>query len=142
MTSSCGQEDRVSLASYNEPCETITHASVTKLSFGHFFVQSIKILKKQPNDNLLTLACVITLVHYSFINFVDLLEYVSFVHTWMYLPSWNYVCMITQFATVQLIHNFKPPRVSYHVYTTRVAPVPVQSLRVNTTTSGELTRDV
>ena len=29
------------------------------------FVQSIQILKKWPNDNLITLACVIALVYYS-----------------------------------------------------------------------------
>ena len=28
------------------------------------------------------------------LNLVDLLEYVTFVHTSMYLPSWNCVCMI------------------------------------------------
>ena len=47
------------VASYNE-----LEQLHIKLSFGHFFVQSIQILKKQPNDNL-TLACAITLVYCS-----------------------------------------------------------------------------
>ena len=33
------------VASYNELEQLATHASVIKLSFGRFFVQSIKILK-------------------------------------------------------------------------------------------------
>ena len=46
------------VASYNELEQLATHASVIKLSFGRFFVPSIQILKKRPNDNLITLACV------------------------------------------------------------------------------------
>ena len=53
------------VASYNELEQLATHASVIKLSFGRFFVQSNQMLKKRPNDNLIILACVIVLVHYS-----------------------------------------------------------------------------
>ena len=51
--------------SVEQATKAITHASVIKLSFGHFFVQSIQFLKKWPNDNLITLACVIALVYFS-----------------------------------------------------------------------------
>ena len=44
------------VASYNELEQLATHASVIKLSFSRFFVQSI--LKRRPNDNLIILACV------------------------------------------------------------------------------------
>ena len=46
------------VASYNELEQLAIHASVIKLSFGRFFVPSIHILKKRPNDNLITLACI------------------------------------------------------------------------------------
>ena len=46
------------VASYNEPEQLATHASVIKLSFGHFFCTVYSNSKKRPNDNLITLACV------------------------------------------------------------------------------------
>ena len=46
------------VASYNELEQLATHASVIILSFGCFYLNS----KRQPNDNLITLACVIALV--------------------------------------------------------------------------------
>ena len=63
LISSCGQEDRDFLASYNE-LEQL-HMQVLLNCYLAVFVQPIKILKERPDDNLITLACIIVLVHYS-----------------------------------------------------------------------------
>ena len=51
------------VASYNE-LEQL-HMQVLLNCYLAIFVQSIQILKKWPNDNLIILAYVIALVHYS-----------------------------------------------------------------------------
>ena len=69
MISGCGQEDRVFsilyVVSYNKLEQLHMQVLYIKLSFDHFFVQSIQKLKKRPNDNLITLECVIALVYYN-----------------------------------------------------------------------------
>ena len=67
MVSSCGQEDRVFpmlyVASYNE-LEQL-HMQVLLNCHLAAFCTVYSNSKKQPNDNLITLACVIALVHYN-----------------------------------------------------------------------------
>ena len=51
--------------SYNE-LEQLHMQVLLNCHLAAFFVHSIQILIKRPNDNLITLACVIALVHYSY----------------------------------------------------------------------------
>ena len=71
----------VSSYTYNKT-RANTHATVIKLSFGYFFV--VCDLKKWPNDNLITVACVFALVSlYRIVGFIArtlILRYEHFEH--------------------------------------------------------------